>query len=134
MISDYQIDTCWWNWFNTRRCFDQIIWRETIHKIFMVGVVRRHIETTSRPEVFWRKVVLKICSKFTGEHPCRSVISVKLQSITLRHECFIVNLLYIFRTPFLKNTSEWLLLILKSLATSSSRKLSYYLQYKFKAI
>ena len=27
-----------------------------------------------------RKCVLKICSKFTGEHPCLSVISIKLQS------------------------------------------------------
>ena len=25
-----------------------------------------------------RKGVLKICSKFTGEHPCRSAISIKL--------------------------------------------------------
>ena len=32
------------------------------------------------PEVFLRKGVPKICGKFTGEHPCRSVISVKLQS------------------------------------------------------
>ena len=30
--------------------------------------------------VLLRKGVLKICSKFTGEHPCRSVISIKLQS------------------------------------------------------
>ena len=37
----------------------------------------------SRPEVFLGKGVLKICSKFTGEHPCRSVISIKLQSNTL---------------------------------------------------
>ena len=29
--------------------------------------------------------------------------------ITLRHKCSPVNLLHIFRTPFLKNTSEWLL-------------------------
>ena len=35
---------------------------------------------SSRPEVFLGKVVLKICSKFTGERPCRSVISIKLQS------------------------------------------------------
>ena len=28
--------------------------------------------------MFLRKGVLKICSKFTREHPCRSVISVKL--------------------------------------------------------
>ena len=33
-----------------------------------------------------RKSCLKICSKFAGEHPCRSVISIKLQSkaISLR--------------------------------------------------
>ena len=34
----------------------------------------------SGPEVFLRKGVLRICSKFTGEHLCRSVISIKLQS------------------------------------------------------
>ena len=44
---------------------------------------------SSRPEVFLEKGVLKICSKFTGKDPCRSVISIKLQcnfiEITLRH-------------------------------------------------
>ena len=35
---------------------------------------------SSPPEVFLRKGVLKICSKFTGEHPYRCVISIKLQS------------------------------------------------------
>ena len=30
--------------------------------------------------------------------------------ITLRHGCSPVNLLHIFRTPFFKNTSGWLLL------------------------
>ena len=34
----------------------------------------------SRPEVLLEKGVLKICSKFTREHPCRSAISIKLQS------------------------------------------------------
>ena len=60
-------------------------------------------------EVFLEKSVLKICSKFTEEDPWRSVISIKLQSnfieIALRHGCFPVNLLHIFRTTFLKNTS-----------------------------
>ena len=64
--------------------------------------------------MFLRKGVLKICSKCTGEHPCLRAISVKLLcnfiEITLRHECSPVNLLHIFRTPFLKNTSGWLLL------------------------
>ena len=65
-------------------------------------------------EVLLGKGVLKICSKFAGEHPCRSAISIKLQSnfieIALRHGCSPVNLLLIFRTPFRKNTSGWLLL------------------------
>ena len=50
----------------------------------------------------------------TGENPCRSVISTKLQSnfieITLWHRCSPVYLLHIFRTPFCRNTSGWLLL------------------------
>ena len=32
----------------------------------------------SPPELFLEKSVLKICSKFIGEHPCRSVILIKL--------------------------------------------------------
>ena len=32
----------------------------------------------SRPELFLGKGVVKICSKFTGEHPCQSAISIKL--------------------------------------------------------
>ena len=69
---------------------------------------------SSRPEVFLGRGVQKICSKFTGEHLRRSTISTKLQSnfieITLPHGCSPVNLLHIFRTPFLKNTSGRLLL------------------------
>ena len=70
--------------------------------------------SSSPPEVFLGKSVLKICSKFTREHPCLSLISIKLQSkfieITLRHRCFPVNLLHILRTPFPRNASRWLLL------------------------
>ena len=39
---------------------------------------QKHI--SSGPKGFLRKDVLKICSKFTGEHPYQSVISVNLQS------------------------------------------------------
>ena len=74
------------------------------------------IYRSSPLEVFLGKGVLKICSKFTAKYPCRSAISIKLQSnfieITLRHGCSPVNLLHIFRTPFLKNTSEGLPLYL----------------------
>ena len=66
------------------------------------------------PEVLLGKAVLKICSKFTGKHPCRSAISIKLLcnfiEITLRHGCSPVTLLHIFRTAFHKNTSGRLLL------------------------
>ena len=35
---------------------------------------------SSRPQMFLRKVVVKICSKFTWKHPCWSVISIKFHS------------------------------------------------------
>ena len=44
----------------------------------MIRVIKYN--RSSHPEVFLWKGVLKICSKFTGEHPCRSAISIKLQS------------------------------------------------------
>ena len=73
--------------------------------------------TRSSPsEVFLGKGVLKICSKFTEEHPCRSVTSRKLLcnfiEIALWHGFSPVNLLHMFRTPFYKNTSGRLLLTL----------------------
>ena len=68
--------------------------------------------------MFSRKDILKICSKFTGKHPCQSTISIKLLSnfieITLRYGCFPINLLHISGTPFPKNTSERLLLSIKA--------------------
>ena len=71
-------------------------------------------DRSSHPEVFLGKAVLKICSKFSWEHPCQNVILIKLLcnfiEITLRHGCSPVTLMHIFRTPFPQNTSEWLLL------------------------
>ena len=72
-----------------------------------------HNFRSSRAAVFLGKGVLKICNKFTGTHPCQSVISIKLQSncikITLRHGCSSVNLLHILRALFRNNTSGRLL-------------------------
>ena len=81
------------------------------------------IASSSRSYVFFGKGVLKIYSKFTWEHPCRNVISIKLlcnlTEITLRHvdyasACKItlrhVSLLHILGTPFPKNTYGGLLL------------------------
>ena len=59
--------------------------------------------------MFLLKVVLKICSKFTGEHPCQSLVSIKLLckfiEIALWHRCSPLNLMHIFRISFSKNTS-----------------------------
>ena len=74
---------------------------------------------SSYPEVFLGKVVLKMCFKFTGEHPCRGVISITVLcngiEITLRHGWSPANLKHIFRTPFIKNTSRRLLLYFESI-------------------
>ena len=93
----------------------------------VLSVILRYVRST-RPEVFLGKGVLKICSKFTGEHPCRSAISTKFLcnfiEITLRHGCSPVNLLHIFRTTFLKNTSGRLLLYAGDTPLKSKRELA----------
>ena len=65
-------------------------------------------------EMFLRKDVLKICSKFTGEHSSQSVISIKLLcsfiEIELWHVSSAVNLLRISRIPFPRKTAVWPLL------------------------
>ena len=88
------------------------------HVFFPVGdyfiLITMEKIRSSPPEVFLGKGVLKKYRKFTGEHPCLGVISIKLRNnfikITLRHGCSPVNLLHIFRTPFPKNTPGWLFL------------------------
>ena len=68
---------------------------------------------SSRESVL-KKKRSEICSKFIGEHPCQSVILIKLLfnfiEIALWHGCSSVVLLHIFRTSFHKNTSGELLL------------------------
>ena len=69
---------------------------ERFHETFRSG----------QSEVFLRKGILEICRKFTGEQPCRSMISIKLFcnfiEIALRLGCSPVNLLHIFRTTIYK--------------------------------
>ena len=86
-----------------------------VHSVFKLNKTSTY--RSSHPEGFLGKGALKICSKFTGEHTRQSVILIKLLcnfiEITFWDGCSPVNLLNTFRTPFLKNTSEWLLLYLK---------------------
>ena len=89
-----------------------VMWIYSLHQ--NTWIPGRMSLRSSCPEVFLRNGILKIGSKFTGEHPCRSAISIKLKSnfieIALWLGDFPVNLLHIFRTPFHKNTSGRLLL------------------------
>ena len=48
------------------------------HKTQLLTRTLKKKNRSSHLEVFLRKGVLKICSKFTGEHPCQSVISIKI--------------------------------------------------------
>ena len=101
-----------------------------------VNIVLKHIHhmwlwqnkfQSSHREVFLRKGVLKNAAcKFTREHACRKMISIKLIcnfiEITLRHGSSPVNLLHIFRTYFSKNTPGWLLLNIHVDAANWRRK------------
>ena len=52
---------------------------ERVNIFFTIFDALKHVRIrSSHPEVFLRKGVLKICSKFTKEHPCQNVISIKL--------------------------------------------------------
>ena len=53
---------------------------------------------SSLPGVFLGKGGLKICDKFTGKNPCRSVISIKLQS-NIKH-LFYRNISELLLPPF----------------------------------
>ena len=91
---------------------------------------------SNHPEVFFGKDVLKICSKFTEEHLCWSVISIKLLcnfiEITHRYKCAPVNFLHIFRTPFPRNNSGWLLLNIWIIFLSVVFILNFYWDWIFK--
>ena len=85
-------------------------------------MVNSAVFRSNPPEVLLEEGALKICSKFTGQHSCRSAISIKLLcnfiEITFRHGCSPVNLLHIFRTPFSKNTYGRLLLCINNAFSS----------------
>ena len=52
--------------------------QKSVLKISSEFIVIRIKFRSSHSEVFLGKGVLKICSKFTGEHPCQSATSIKL--------------------------------------------------------
>ena len=46
-----------------------------VHRFILDGVERFG---SNSPELFLQKDVLRICSKFAGEQPCQSVISISI--------------------------------------------------------
>ena len=51
---------------------------QIFQKLWILKLKGMSYYRSSHPKVFLGKDVLKIYSKFTGEHPCRSVISINL--------------------------------------------------------
>ena len=78
----------------------------------VTGALKLTNYRSSHQEAFLAKGVLKLWSKFTGEHPCQSMISIKLLcnfiEIALQLGCFLVNLLHIFRTTLEKHVQTTL--------------------------
>ena len=63
----------------------------------------------------FRGFLLKRCSEnmqqiYKGTPMPKCNFNKNELQFALRHGCSPINLLHIFRTPFLKNTSEWVLL------------------------
>ena len=91
------------------------VWNRSSKFIFISIRSWNSESRSSHPEVFLEKDVLKTCSKFTGEQ-WKKLRSNFIET-TLRHQCSPKNLLHIFRAPFLKNTSGWLLLWIPRVVT-----------------
>ena len=60
-------------------------------------------------DMYYKKVVLKKCTIFTGKHLCWSLFCNFIKK-RLQHRCFPVNIAKFLRTFILKNICERLLL------------------------
>ena len=75
---------------------------------------------SSRPEVFYKKGVLRNFVNFTGKHLCQSLFFNKVAGLRpatllknrLWHRCFPVNFAKFLRTLFFTEYLQWLLLFL----------------------
>ena len=73
----------------------------------------QYLNRSSRPEVFWKKGVVRNFAKFTGKHLCQSLFLNKVAGLLkkrLWHRYFPVNFVKFARTPFLTKHLGWLLL------------------------
>ena len=81
------------------KCFTNIIYHSILIHLLHYYIIFKQTEEALHRCSFKN---LKICNKFTGEHPC-------VIEITVWHGCSPVDFLHIFWTPFPKNTSGGLL-------------------------
>ena len=83
---------------------DFCLLKDTKNKLFkpvtllILGINYSKWYRSSPSVVFFGKGVLKICSKFTGDHPCWSVIWIKLQS--KKKFLFTTNKFLIFQSIY----------------------------------
>ena len=98
---------------------------ESWHKYECHANIPRFYKSSSL-EVFLGKCVLNICNKFTGEHPYRSVVSIKFFGnfieITLRPGCCPVILLHYILSERILSIPVVTLLIRKWFRISSHKK------------
>ena len=78
-----------------------------------IKFLKQEINRSSRPEVFYKKGVLRNFAKFTGKHLCQSLRPATLLKKRLWHRCFPVNFVKFLRTPFFTE-HLWCLLLNKT--------------------
>ena len=66
-------------------------------------MIEAAVQRCSQEKVFWKYAA-------NLQENAHTEVQSNFIEITLRHRCSVVNLQHIFRTPFPKNTSGWLLL------------------------
>ena len=74
-----------------------------------------HNDRSTRPQVFYKKGVLRNFTKFAWKRLCQSLSFQRLKPATLLkkrlwHRCFPVNFAKLLRAPFLSEQLRWLLL------------------------
>ena len=98
-------------------------WCRLQHPRRIKAIIFKMVTTygSSHPEVFYEKCILKICSKFTRDHPCGSMV-------------FSCKFAAYFLNTFPRNTSAWLLLYIRTLYWEDYRSLGLIWQSKLKLL
>ena len=112
-----------------------VSWKKICLKYFSLQKIDKNTPFVQKQpsEVFLKKKFSKLFSKLKGKHLCCSLFFDKntgLRPATLirkrlQQRCFAVNFVNFSRTPFLQNTSRWLLLFVIYLTVSFCKEILY---------